>query len=291
MNFFQDRKIKKIAKKENVKAPSEYFKNINGVLSNLEDKKEETKINPMWKYALNTVMAISIISFIILPNISPNIAYAMEEIPIIGKIVKVVTIRNYFEKYGNSEIELEIPNIKNHDNSESDANNDINEDVERLSKKIMDDFMKNKNPKQYSSINVKTDVIRNTENLFTLKLTTTEVSASSDTKYKYYHIDKKEDKIVKLSDLFINDEYKTIFKDEIRKQMIERMKNDPNITYWLDNEKEEWSFLNISDNTNFNFSKNGNIIIIFDKYEVGPGSVGAPEFEIPKNLYEQYLRK
>ena len=291
MNFFQDRKIKKIAKKENVKAPSEYFKNINGVLSNLEDKKEETKINPMWKYALNTVMAISIISFIILPNISPNIAYAMEEIPIIGKIVKVVTIRNYFEKYGNSEIELEIPNIKNHNNSESDANNDINEDVERLSKKIMDDFMKNKNPKQYSSINVKTDVIRNTENLFTLKLTTTEVSASSDTKYKYYHIDKKEDKIVKLSDLFINDEYKTIFKDEIRKQMIERMKNDPNITYWLDNEKEEWSFLNISDNTNFNFSKNGNIIIIFDKYEVGPGSVGAPEFEIPKNLYEQYLRK
>lgn len=291
MNFFQDRKIKKIVKKENVKAPSEYFENIREVLSNLEDKKEETKINTMWKYALNTVMAISIISFIILPNISPNIAYAMQEIPIIGKIVKVVTIRNYFEKDGNSEIELEIPNIKNDDNSESNSNNIINEDVERLRKKIMDDFMKNKNPKQYSSINVKTDVVRNTENWFTLKLTITEISASSDTKYKYYHIDKREDKIVNLSDLFINEEYKTIFKDEIRKQMIERMKKDPNKKYWLDNEMEEWNFLDISDNTNFNFSENGDIIIIFDKYEVGPGSVGAPEFEISKNLYEKYLKK
>lgn len=43
--------------------------------------------------------------------------------------------------------------------------------------------------------------------------------------------------------------------------------------------------------SNYIFSENGNIVIVFDKYEVGPGSSGAPEFEIDKSIYERYLKK
>lgn len=41
---------------------------------------------------------------------------------------------------------------------------------------------------------------------------------------------------------------------------------------------------------NFYFSENGNIVIVFDKYEVGAGSSGAPEFEINKEIYEKYMK-
>ena len=50
-------------------------------------------------------------------------------------------------------------------------------------------------------------------------------------------------------------------------------------------------FSKIDNNQNFYFSENGNIVIVFDKYEVGPGSSGAPEFEIDKSIYERYLKK
>ena len=47
------------------------------------------------------------------------------------------------------------------------------------------------------------------------------------------------------------------------------MKADEEVIYWIDEEFEEWSFRAIDDNQNFYFSKDGNIIIVFDKYEVG----------------------
>ena len=138
---------------------------------------------------------------------------------------------------------------------------------------------------------IESDVIENSKNWFTLRLTINETAGSSDLKYKYYHIDKKTDKIVNLGDLFINENYKNEISEEIKKQMISRMKADEEVIYWIDEEFEEWTFRAIDDNQNFYFSKDGNIIIVFDKYEVGPGSTGTPEFEIDKQVYEKYLKE
>ena len=72
--------------------------------------------------------------------------------------------------------------------------------------------------------------------------------------------------------------------------MVSRMEKDKDVVYWIDGENEEWSFSMIEDNQNFYFSNKGNIVIVFDKYEVGPGATGTPEFEINKQIYEKYLK-
>ena len=38
------------------------------------------------------------------------------------------------------------------------------------------------------------------------------------------------------------------------------------------------------------FSEDGNIVILFDKYEAAPGYMGCPEFEIPETVYAEYLK-
>ena len=228
--------------------------------------------------------------FVLLTNVSPKFAYAMQELPIIGDIVKVITIRNYFDKDGNSEIEMEIPNIKNDNNSQSQTNENVNEDVNQLTQNILDKFYAEENSENHLSIKVKSDVIENNKYWFTLKLTISEVAASSDLKYKYYNIDKRTDEIVKLSDLFDDENYKKAISEEIKKQMVSRMEKDKDVVYWIDEENEEWSFSMIEDNQNFYFSNKGNIVIVFDKYEVGPGATGTPEFEINKQIYEKYLK-
>ena len=290
MNFFEDRKIKKIARDEDIKAPDKYLKSVEQTLNDL--KNNEEKIKPIWSNIrkFNYAIAMAMLMFVLLTNVSPKFAYAMQELPIIGDIVKVITIRNYFDKDGNSEIEMEIPNIKNDNNSQSQTNENVNEDVNQLTQNILDKFYAEENSENHLSIKVKSDVIENNKYWFTLKLTISELAASSDLKYKYYNIDKRTDEIVKLSDLFDDENYKKAISEEIKKQMISRMEKDNNVVYWIDEENEEWNFNMIEDNQNFYLSNKGNIVIVFDKYEVGPGSTGTPEFEINKQIYEKYLK-
>ena len=125
MKIFQDRKLKKIAKDENIKAPKEFYKMIDNTLENLAENKQ--KKFP-FKLTLKIATVAIISTFIILPNLSPEVSYAMEQIPVIGNIVKVITIRNYFYKEGNSEMNLDIPTIEN----KADADKNINKNVEEL---------------------------------------------------------------------------------------------------------------------------------------------------------------
>ena len=131
MNFFEDRKIKKIARDEDIKAPDKYLKSVERTLNDL--KNNEEKIKPIWSNIrkFNYAIAMAMLMFVLLTNVSPKFAYAMQELPIIGDIVKVITIRNYFDKDGNSEIEMEIPNIKNDNNSQSQTNENVNEDMDK----------------------------------------------------------------------------------------------------------------------------------------------------------------
>lgn len=290
MKFFEDLKIKKIARDEDIKAPDKYLKCVEQTLNDLKNNEEEIK--PIWSNMrkFNYAIAMTMLMFMLLTNVSPKFAYAMQEIPIIGNIVKVITIRNYFDKDGNSEIEMEIPNLKNDNNSQSQTNENVNEDVNQLTQNILDKFYAEMNSENHLSIKVESDVIENNKYWFTLKLTISEVAASSDLKYKYYNIDKRTDEIVKLSDLFDDENYKKAISEEIKKQMISRMEKDKDVVYWIDEENEEWNFNMIEDNQNFYLSNKGNIVIVFDKYEVGPGATGTPEFEINKQIYEKYLK-
>ena len=49
--------------------------------------------------------------FLILPNISPEIAYAMEKMPILGNLVSVVTFRDYQYDSGRHMADVKVPQI------------------------------------------------------------------------------------------------------------------------------------------------------------------------------------
>ena len=72
---------------------NKFYKSIDETLENLTDKNEKTNFNLVWRYSLRFAIALILLTFIVLPNISPKISYAMQELPIIGNIVIV------FDKY------------------------------------------------------------------------------------------------------------------------------------------------------------------------------------------------
>ena len=80
----------------------------------------------------------------------------------------------------------------------------------------LNQYYEEKDPNNHMSVEINSDIITNTSNWFTLKLTISETAASSNLEYKYYHIDKKIDEMIEMADLFDGEEYKEVISKEIK---------------------------------------------------------------------------
>lgn len=292
MNEF-DNKLKELAKHEESPLTESACQKISSTLEGLPDKK--ININRRHHiYSWAVVSAAVMVIFLILPNISPSLAYAMQKLPIIGSIVKVVTIRDYVYKDSHHSAKASIPRIEADDNTLQKSADLINGDVEELTNALLEKFKQDTEEtgsEAHISLDISYEVIANTDTWFTLKLTIFEGAGSSNTYYKYYHIDKSTGSIVVLKDLFReNSPYAEAISQNIKDQMKQQMEEDESKIYWLESEFPEWDFTSIKEDQNFYFAPDGNIVIVFDKYEVAPGYMGCPEFEIPRQVYEEYLK-
>ena len=255
------------------------------------------------KVGLSLAAAVAIV-LLVLPNTSQSIAYAMSKVPVIGKVVEVATIREYKYDDGKSEADIEVPEIsisastEDGEEAESSAElpeqlevttKDINDQITLITDRIVAEFKANtKDDVGYQNVMVKSEVIESTEDYFTLKLICYQGAGSGAEWDYYYTIDLSTGEQMKLSDLFEEDsEYLQLISDNIKEQMRQQMEEDPDVSYWVDEEEiPEWSFEEITEDVNFYLNKDENIVICFDEGEVAPMYMGCVEFEIPAEVTE-----
>lgn len=144
----------------------------------------------------------------------------------------------------------------------------------------------------YGSLEIHHETVTNNDRYFTLKLSIYQGAGSGFESYKFYTIDKKTGKQIQLGDLFQEDsDYNERLSENIKDQMRAKMKEDENSFYWVDYEDvPEWNFERLKDDQNFYFDEAGNIVISFDEYEVAPGYMGASEFTVELEVFEDILK-
>lgn len=289
MNDF-DKYIKSEVAKEQTDIPDSVKNRIEQTLVDLPEKKPVKKqIRILPRIAASAACFVFIILFL-LPNVSVTYAQALEQLPVIGDLVRVVTIRNYYYDDNHWKMDINIPQIESEDSKSVDyINKNVSELTTALINRFYEDLEINGN-NGYGSLNVDYEVVTNTDSWFTLKLTVCQTAASSNTYFKFYHIDKNQGKIVELGDLFNTDKFSDSLVAEIKKQMQEQMANDENISYWINTSGIGEEFATVGAGHNFYWNENGDLVIIFDKYEVGPGSMGTPEFVIDKGVIRDILK-
>ena len=97
--------------------------------------------------------------------------------------------------------------------------------------------------------------------------------------------------MLSLADLFQSDvNYIFLISREIKAQMEERM-NAGEGDYFLPGGiwSEEECFQSIDEDQDFYIDEAGQLVIVFDEYEVAPGYMGVPEFIIPTDLLDGLL--
>lgn len=253
------------------------------------DKKRDRRKRTM----RNTGIAAAALALLILPNTSQTVAYAMENIPVIGAFFKVVTIRDYQYDDGHNSVSAKVPQIVadgETDTANSGAAESVNKSVAEYTDELIAAFEADMVEEGYKNLDVSYETVTDTDEWFTLAVHVVETEASGYEFARYYHIDKKTGQTAELQDLFKDGaDYVTPITDEIIRQMHEQMEQGE-ILYFLAEDGEPDGFEKIKADQNFYFDADGSLVIIFDEYEVGPGAIGTPQFVIPDSVVADILK-
>ena len=226
-------------------------------------------------------------------NLSSEISYALSEVPVLGSIVRVLTFKTFELKDNNFDAQLKTPAIEGLD-SKLEAM--LNEKYLDENQKLYDDFMKEIDELKKadmeeahmgiaSGYEVKTD----TDKLLVIGRYVVNTVGSSSTTIQYDTIDKQNKLLITLPSLFKDEAYIDIISENIKAQMKEQMKDESNV-YWLEDEMMgDENFSKIDKDQSFYITKDNQLVIAFDKYEVAPGYMGNPEFIIPSELLKDVL--
>lgn len=253
------------------------------------------------------------LALIILPNTSQTVAYAMSQIPVLGKLVEVVTFRDYQYEDERNIADVEVPELvmtpqeeepetvtkpvagealieeesmEQKEETLKKSMEEINAEIQAVTEPFIEEFKANLDREEgYQSLEVKSEVIHTTQNYFTLKMTCYTAEGSSSEWYYYYTIDLNTGERLQLADIFTEGaDYVTPISENIISQMREKMAEDEMNMYWLDDEIEELNFKTIKEDQSFYLDADGNVVISFNEGDVAPMYMGVVEFTIPNEV-------
>ncbi len=288
MNKF-DKTIKRLAMEENRTVPRSVTQAIDDTLSNLPESTCKIRHINYGSRIVGIAACFVLVLFVVMPNVSPAYAEALEGVPVVGKLINLVTVRNYRYSEGNFEMDIKVPQVQTQD----EAGEFINKDVNQLTEALVNEFYKTLGVSQSEGCGaIYLDYMAITDNprWFTLKLSVSETAADSHSYFKFYNIDREKGTIVELSELFDSENAVKILSDEIDRQMAIRMSENSNIVFWKDEAEFTSAPQTLVSPHNYYWNKDGDLVIPFDKYEVGPGYIGAPEFVIEKSIIKDLLK-
>ncbi|KOP65321.1 anti-sigma factor [Bacillus sp. FJAT-18019] len=230
-------------------------------------------------------------------NASPAFAKAMSDVPVLGEIVKVMTIREYAEQDDNTAVHIETPGITNLGNTELEQtlNNKYLEENKKLYENFKDEVAQlNQEGGGHLSLDSGYEVVTDNEQLLTLLRYVVESAGGSAESRQYDTIDKINHLVITLPSLFKDDSYIQVISDNIKEQMRQQMQDNPDNIYWVEQpgvepEIPEDLFQTIDKDQNFYISPSGKLVISFNEYDVAPGYMGVVEFTIPTEVIQDLL--
>ena len=268
-----------------VEVPDDEKMKLNEVLEYAKiDKKRKRKkvIIARWMISVAALLLV-----VIMPNTNETLASSLKNIPLVGNIFSVITVRKYDE---DKNIKINMAKIdSNGDIKNKKTVEKLNNDIKKYTNKIVNQYKVDLGSSGFSDLYMDYKIVINNDKWFTIAFTINETRASGYEFHRYYNIDKSSGKIVSLKDIFKEkSDYIKIISNDIKRQMKQQMLTK-DVVYFIKDNGISTGFKEISGNQNYYINNEGNIVIAFDEYEVGPGCTGAPKFVISKDIVKKIL--
>ena len=290
---------------EEVKMSVKKFKKMvrQGIKDIKKDIKEGSRKSMyMYKKMKITATLMGIFLIVFATGIGVNQAFAQcvsdepADTTLMGKTISVFTGKQLTLDEETFNADIEIPFIEGLENKELE--NSLNEQYLAEGEKLYEDFVaeieeiKAQGMEAHLGISSGYIIKTDTDKILSIERYVVNVAASSSTVTKYDNIDKEKEILLTLPGLFKNEDYIDVISENIKEQMLEQVRLDEGLHYWVEGIEESdffGLFEKISKEQKFYINENYKLVIVFDKYEVAPGYMGVVEFEIPTDIISDLL--
>ena len=286
---------------EHIVVPEELDIRLRNALENAPvPQRKTTNIIKFARWAATAAAAL-FLCFTVGLNTSESFAMGMSELPFIGTIAEVLTIRSYEVTEDTTTTKVSIPEVqvettaKEVKNVITDVNAEIQDTIDEFTvrkqgeiEEYKEAFFKTGGTEEEWSersidINVDYEIKHQSETTLSFMLDAWISWFNVEEERHFYNIDLVTGKELTLIDLLGEDAY-TYAADCVLQQMNALIEEDPDTyVFWGVNDDDEMGmeFIGVNESTPFYINEAGNVVISYDKYEVGPGYMGIQEFEIP----------
>lgn len=253
------------------------------------------------KYTLRAAAAV-VLMFIAGLNTSKSFADEIHDLPVIGSLAKVLTIRSYDSHEDGKNIVVNVPEIQV-DGSYAQGEEtekfvgDINEEIQKIIDEYVADAQKNFDEYKEAflatggteeewadrdiDINVGYEIKYQDDRIVSFVLTGYESWVNYSQKQVFYNLDLESNQYISLKDR-LGENWVELANKQIVAE-IERRVNDEGCIFWGYGDNKDTAFegfQSVDEETDFYINESGNVVIVFEKYSIGPGSTGIQEFEI-----------
>ena len=228
-----------------------------------------------------------------------DVTETMQSIPVLGSYFRLVTFRQYSYEDDHHSANVDVQGIE----IGSEAPEDIreaaeqsatltNEQITKKTDELVEEFKTTLGEEGYTSLDVKTEVVTDSDAYYVLKLTAFQAAADGYEQNQYYTISKTTGELVHLKDLFKDGaDYVSVISSYLIDYMEKDMKADDSHMYFVgDTDMPEFNFTSIAEDQQFYINAAGNLVICFNEGDVAPMSMGALEFEIPASVIADILK-
>lgn len=249
-----------------------------GIMRARLEKKRSDRMKNMKRTGVTA--AALVLTFGIAVNASPVVAQAMDGIPVIGSIARVVTIRNFSETTDNGMMaDISVPQIDGNVAANAEMDAYAKELISRYEKEVVAQLGQEEG---HYALESSYEVVSDNDKYVSIRINTVETMASGAEFVKIFTVDKATGQTVSLKDYLNSPEKLEAVSQNIKDQMAAQMAEDEGKVYFT--EGEVGGFTGLTGDENFYLNEAGELVIVFGEYEVAPGYMGTVSFTIPADV-------
>ncbi|MCI8400351.1 MAG: DUF3298 domain-containing protein [Oscillibacter sp.] len=221
-------------------------------------------------------------------NVSPTIAKAAAEVPVLGGLFRVMTFISYDASDGGINYVVSVPRLESDADLAGQVNAAIRQRVDAHTARARQDWADYKEAffatggteeewgDREMDVFVGYEVMSQTDTQVSFVVTLAEGWVSSMEERYYYNLDLAEDRVLTLQDVLGKD-WVEICNASIQEQIAASV-DEEGFSYFF--APEDGGFTTVDGDTGFYIREDGTVVVAFPRYSIAAGAAGTPEFPI-----------
>lgn len=255
---------------ENVRIPEELQQKVSQAVESSRMKRERRR--RLSRFLLRTAGTAALLAAALTVALNTSEVFAMEarKIPVVGGLVKIMTIRSYERSEREMQVKVEVPGV---DLGETDngLSEEVNEQIEKMTAQYEAEALQRADEYKEAflatggteeewiehdiRVRVWYEIKSQTEEILSFAVKGTESWTSAYAQTRYYNLDLKTNTCLTLEDL-LGEDYMTIADGQIREQIAERIQTG---AVFLSS--SEGGFAGIGEDVAFYINERGNPVL------------------------------